>query len=249
MRNRRDRWEGEARSTRASRGGSQGDRIGVVLDLGLDPPDGDEEDAVGDEVAHEQGNESKACFPLVEASHTKWISSAYLGKPASVCSPPLSVYIAIRLQERKDERIRESREEREAEDDGLGDEHDEGPSDDGEDLLDVPAVGLELVGRVDLLASLLSAPPGDAGHEDGSLGLGGEPVQELGGSAEDDCKKGSAVDYIDARRWQLTLKPEVPPPAEELALEATDNGPENRSTDGGENHEGDGISVNWRERD
>ena len=102
-------------------------------------------------------------------------------------APTLLVHDGEALKEGEDKSVRETGQQRQAEDDGLAQQHVEGAKQDCASFLHRDAGLLQFVGAVDVgvlarLATLL----GDLIHDDGGAGLGHKEDDKLDGTTEDE---------------------------------------------------------------
>ena len=111
---------------------------------------------------------------------------------------PLLVYGLKTLEECEDERIGETREQRQAQNDGLGDQHDPGTHPDGTELLERDTGCLQFVRTIDVGVLAGLAP---------SLGL----------LVEDDCCAGFWHEEVNGLGTAVEdkLNPEVPTPMQD----------------------------------
>lgn len=140
---------------------------------------------------------------------------------------PLCVDETEGLDLHEDESVCETGQERQNQDDGLGEEHGERANPCVDELAPGEALteGLDLVGAPDVLA-VLSPLLGDVVNHDGGAGLGdGDQVQDLDEAAED------------------KLNPDAPSPGQKLLDKAADDGSQDGTTDGGEDDVGDGVLL------
>lgn len=164
--------------------------------------------------------------PGEEVADQEWDKSKTDGDDAEV---PLLVDKRKGLDEHEDERIAEAGQKRQGQDDWLGKEHAEGTDPDHQDFLHGKAFfeGSHLVGAVDIrLLAARTSLLGDAIHHDGCTGFGHE--QKMGSLDRD---------------TEDELKPDAPCPVEVLFAEATDDGPKDGATHGGEDDKGNGVLL------
>jgi len=136
------------------------------------------------DVALDGGDEEQPCNDVADADGDEAEANLHGAKV------PLLVHERKGLNEHEDEGVGETREQRQDQHDGLGEEHLEGADPGGENLLGREAVaeGHQLVGAPDVGTGVLLSPAlGDAVHHDGGAGLGdGEEVDDLDKAAEDE---------------------------------------------------------------